>query len=293
MGATLERNATAVWVGLTLVLLFIVTISSGSPDTQAGVVGGATLSHAIIVTPRALDRILFVYGEAACPDTKSFVLGPLASMMAILKDHVQVQYVPFGNAYYSAPCPGAVPSPPGCATSAGCLYNSTTRDCYFTACGKGSATTRPSSCYAGSPSCQHGASECLANRLQACAGAPLPFVACFFEALNQKGGWAPGISSSEDVQGVAKRCASTTPGLSWASTEACAAGEDGDRAVAKAARATPSHPGVPYAVIGGTPVRTYSAHALITDVCASLAPPLPAPCSSDETTQSARRHRTH
>src|SRR6056297_3394253 len=85
-----------------------------------------------------------------------------------------------------------------------CLFNSTTRDCYLRTCGKGSATTRPSSCYAGSPRCQHGSSECLANRLQACAGAPLPFVSCFFEALGQKGGWAPGVSSSEDVLGVAK-----------------------------------------------------------------------------------------
>lgn len=268
-------------------------MGSGSPDHQAGVVGGATSgwpSVAVIVTPRVLDRTLYVYGEAACPDTKDFVLGPLASMMTVLTDHVQVIYVPFGNAYYFAPCPGAVPSPLGCATFAACLFNSTTRDCYFRACGRGSATARPSSCYAGPPRCQHGSSECLANRLQACAGAPLPFVSCFFGALGQKGGWAPGVASPDDVLGVAKRCAPATPGLSWADVEACAAGAGGNRAVAKAARATPPHPGVPYAVIGGMPVRTDSAHALITDVCASLAPHPPDPCTSEGAAQGSYTH---
>jgi len=103
-----------------------------------------------------------VYGESACPDTKVFVVGPLASAAAIFGDRVSIGYVPFGNAYYSA-----VPSPANCSSSAACLFNATTRDCYFATCGKGSPAPRPSSCFAGSPRCQHGRAECFANRIQA------------------------------------------------------------------------------------------------------------------------------
>jgi len=56
---------------------------------------------------------------------------------------------------------------------------------------------------------------------QACAGARLPFVRCFFEALGQKGGWAAGVSSFDDVLAVGKRCSSATP-ASWADIEDCA-----------------------------------------------------------------------
>lgn len=221
---------------------------------------------------------LSVYGEAACPDTKQFVLGALATALSLLEGRLQVEYVPFGNSYYQKPCPGAVPAPPGCSTSVSCLFNASVRDCYFDACGKGSEGRRPSSCFAGAPSCQHGAMECLANRVQACAGAPLAYVQCYFKALGEPRGWSPS-GSSVDVYSVGKRCTSIPGTPYWADIRACINGSDGDLAVAKAAQVTPSHPGVPYAAIDGVGVRTDSAWALVGEVCMRLPHPLPTVCN--------------
>ena len=44
-------------------------------------------------------------GKSGCPDTKSFVLGPLKTAMQKLNstDIMDFSYVPFGQAYYDTP----------------------------------------------------------------------------------------------------------------------------------------------------------------------------------------------
>ena len=98
---------------------------------------------------------LLVYGEAACPDTRAFFLGPLTNAVEAFGPvnstswPLALFYLPWGNAYYlTSECPGGVPSPPHCHDSASCLYNSSVRTCFDASCGKG-AHAPPSDCFNG------------------------------------------------------------------------------------------------------------------------------------------------
>ncbi|EOD23154.1 hypothetical protein EMIHUDRAFT_447849 [Emiliania huxleyi CCMP1516] len=222
-----------------------------------------------------------VFGESACPDTRDFFLGPLPIAVAALGDAAQVEYVGFGNAYYDT-WAGSVPAPSGCNSSAACRYNATTRDSFFNACGAGSKHP-PSSCFEGSPRCQHGASECLANRVQACAEMSAPFAACYFAALDGKtpslGAWKAG-SPPEDILAVGKKCAATV-GLKWRKVESCINGTRGDELVEAAAARTPTHAGVPYVLVDGKELKeTDDAAAIVRAVCAAVPGGGPAVCNA-------------
>jgi len=217
-----------------------------------------------------------VFGEAACPDTRDFVLGPLARLADALGTTASVRYTSFGNAYFFAPCAGAVVAPPGCDSSASCRFNATTRDCWFSRCGLGAARP-PDACFKGSPRCQHGAAECLANRVTLCAGTSLPFVSCYFRALGSE--WAAG-SPSTAVLAVGRRCA-VALGVRWDEVSACIDGARGGELVERAARRTPPHPGVPYALVGGRPASTTNATLLLQAACRALPRPRPAACAAE------------
>ena len=79
---------------------------------------------------------LTLYGEAGCPDTSDFVLGPLQETLDALGPAVTVDYVPFGNAYFVSDVCGGVPSPDPCFGSRSCRYNVTVRHCFGAHCGR-------------------------------------------------------------------------------------------------------------------------------------------------------------
>jgi len=238
--------------------------------------------------------LLQVYGEAACPDTRDFVLGPLSQVVDAfgpLGDLAPIAlfYIPFGNAYYLRPCPGGVPAPPDCHDSASCLYNATVRQCFDDTCGNGTEATRPPTCFIGQPTCQHGRVECFTNRVQSCAMLPKPhpghqidttpdyfgFFACYFAAFGN-GTLAAGISTDDEILEVGAACAGRPPPqnvtrVDWAAVKACAKSTIGDLSVASAAAFTPPHPGTPFALLEGEAVDTAaSGAALVQAICDRL-----------------------
>ena len=113
---------------------------------------------------------LKLYGESMCPFTADFVVNTLAKATEQpgIAAAIDFDYVPWGNAYTPSEQCGGVPAPPLCNGSTACLYDATARACFASACGFAVASP-PGWCFAAEPNCQHGASECRANRIQACA----------------------------------------------------------------------------------------------------------------------------
>ena len=113
---------------------------------------------------------LKLYGESMCPFTADFVVNTLvkATEQPGIAAAIDFDYVPWGNAYTPSEQCGGVPAPPLCNGSTTCLYDATARACFASACGSAVASP-PGWCFAAEPNCQHGASECRANRIQACA----------------------------------------------------------------------------------------------------------------------------
>jgi len=170
--------------------------------------------------------------------------------------------VPFGNAYFvTDKCGGAGE------------YVLAARQCYNAECGA-AATNIPNDCFSGTLVCQHGPSECIANRFFACAKQVssldalkyMPLVTCM-EAHFGRG------LSEEHWGKIASSCASST-GFDDTQLSACYSGSD--RVVEAAARATPAHPGVPYVVVNGKYLD--SPDTLLRTVCDSYKGTPPAGC---------------
>ena len=245
---------------------------------RSALLGLLAQTHGVLAQP----PLLLVYGEAACPDTRAFILGPLTDAVEAFGPvnstswPLALFYLPWGNAYYlTSECPGGVPSPPHCHDSASCLYNSSVRTCFDASCGKG-AHAPPSDCYNGKPRCQHGHVECLSNRVQACAlvQSPLPwaFLRCFFSAY-EDGTLKAGNSTDDEVLAAGRACAVDDPSLDWAPIETCADPKNaqGDVAIEAAAKATPPHPGTPFALLDDAIVDTKaSGGALVQTICAAI-----------------------
>ena len=146
---------------------------------QAGAASVAKPVRASVAKPVPSRRKLKLklYGESMCPFTADFVVNTLTKAIEQpgIAAAIDFTYVPWGNAYTPSEQCGGVPAPPLCNGSTACLYDATARACFASACGSGVASP-PGWCFAAEPNCQHGASECRANRIQSCAaqqtGAP-------------------------------------------------------------------------------------------------------------------------
>ena len=87
-------------------------------------------------------------------------------------DIVDFSYIPFGNEFYNpiSECPKGDTS-----------YSHDGCQCWMNAC---NGTTPAFDCFSGTPVCQHGPTECQANRIEACAIYSAPdkwtqFMFCF------------------------------------------------------------------------------------------------------------------
>mmetsp|Transcript_15322 Transcript_15322/g.34809 ORF Transcript_15322/g.34809 Transcript_15322/m.34809 type:complete len:267 (-) Transcript_15322:41-841(-) len=201
------------------------------------------------------------YGEAGCPFCREFVAGPLNKTLSYsgVAAIMDFSFVPWGNEYFATEqCKGQE------------SYDPTARECYNGACGAG-AVNRPSDCFSGAKVCQHGGIECTANRYLACAtttaaspapaGYPayMPFVTCMEAAYDKQ-------TSTEDLDSLARSCAEATS-IDFGKIQSCFAGAAGDEAQIDQAKATPSHPGVPYVVVNGKALDDVS--TLLQAVCAA------------------------
>ena len=172
---------------------------------------------------------LKLYGESMCPFTADFVVNTLvkATEQPGIAAAIDFDYVPWGNAYTPSEQCGGVPAPPLCNGSTACLYDATARACFASACGSAVASP-PGWCFAAEPNCQHGASECRANRIQACAAqqtaapanASLALAHCMFADYLTEG--------SERMHPGHVSLNRTTPTSAEASAEASANASDTD-----------------------------------------------------------------
>lgn len=215
-----------------------------------------------------------------CPFTAELVAETVAKVRQQpgVSSAVDFEYIPFGNAYWLTDSCGGVRAPPLCNGSTACLYNASVRTCFSGACGGGAP---PSTCFSGAPNCQHGASECRGNRIQACARehgpatAALELATCMFRDYLESDAerMHPGHKASQldrataaelasaaakladeevrDVDGVGRQCAETL-GLDWDAIASCVDGSDGDKAERAAFLATPpEHEYVPWLTLNG------------------------------------------
>ncbi|CAE7224646.1 IFI30 [Symbiodinium pilosum] len=221
-----------------------------------------------------------IFGESGCPDTTAFIAGPLAEAEQApgVADIMRLDWTPFGNAYFlTAEC-GGVPAPPGCGTSASCLYNSTVRTCFFQHCGLGG--TPFADCYSpGALHCQHGRVECLANEIEACAKmldaeSSWPISRCI-ETAFYSGKLQTGNSTPADVHSVAASCGITDKTFEFCKTH-------GHASVVAMAKATPPHPGVPYVLVNGVVLSETT--DLLSKVCKAYAGEKPAGCLTAQPT---------
>ncbi|CAJ1340131.1 unnamed protein product [Effrenium voratum] len=223
----------------------------------------------------AIDPVVVsLFGESGCPDTTAFIFGPLQAAEKALgtgSDVFRLEWTPFGNAYYITKECGGVPAPPGCSSSSTCRYSSQVRDCYFKRCGLGGAGAPD--CYSPGPlHCQHGAAECFANRLEACATVKEPssswMVSRCIEEAFYKGELRNG-QSSDHVTAVAVRCGFSASLQQWCTS-------NGDGALAAMAKMTPPHPGVPYVLVNGEVLADLN--SLLEKICEAYEGPAPAGC---------------
>ena len=226
-------------------LALVVSLANGFNEAGSGAASGTVP--------------LILYGEAGCPFTSAFVLGDLQTALAELGPLVAVTYIPFGNAYYITEACGGVPAPDPCYNSTSCLYNSTVRGCFDRLCSSAVVEPEPT-CFAGNVRCQHGAVECYADRIQACAvevdtETAFPLSRCMFAAFSN-GTLALGLSTPPQIAAVGEECAALVA-ADWNEIGSCVnSSTRGDAAVRAMARLTPVHPGVPYLTVNGSEVDT-------------------------------------
>ena len=208
----------------------LAVVEAAAQAKRKGSSGGAAAVAASPKPVRARRKLqLKLYGESMCPFTADFVVNtlPKAREQPGIAAAIDVEYVPWGNAYTPSEQCGGVPAPPLCNGSTACLYDASARTCFSSACGSAVASP-PGWCFAAEPNCQHGASECRANRIQACAAqqtaapanASLALAQCMFADYLTEGSerMHPGHVSLN-------RSASTS-----AEARAAASGTDSDRA---------------------------------------------------------------
>jgi len=240
--------------------------------------------------------LIELFGEGMCPFTALLSTGTLSPLLQLpgMDSLVDVDYTPFGNAYYLSTQCGGVRAPAGCDGSTACLYNSTTRECWDDACGREHAEA-PAWCLDAEPNCQHGDAECVANQVQACAKeaacdpkAVFSLAACMFGEYLKPQGYRmwPGNATESSVLAVARECARTA-NAPWERIDGCLQSPERRRsAIRAAARNTPVHEGVPWLMVDGVPVE-YDDEPTIADladtVCAAAsfaAHEMPAACSA-------------
>ena len=228
---------------------------------------------------RSNKVLIELFGEGMCPYTALFSTGTLHPLMQLpgMDSLVEVDYTPFGNAYYLSGRCGGVRAPTGCDGSTSCLYNSTTRECWDESCGREHARV-PAWCLDTEPNCQHGEVECVANQVQACAKelgcdptAVFSLAVCMFDWYLRPQGhmmW-PGNATASSVLYVAHECARTT-NVPWARIDSCLQSPERRRAATRAAaRNTPVHDGVPWVMVDGKPL-DYDDEPTIADLAATV-----------------------
>lgn len=171
-----------------------------------------------------------------------------------VKDIVNLQFVPWGNAYYATDACGKGP------------YSSDERHCWFKSCVQ-KQSAAADDCYTGAVVAQHGEDERAANFIEACVvhlnpdwHTYWPFVQCF------------------EADGATAESCAKSAGLDYAAIQKCATGPEGKAVEMAFAKATPDHPGVPYLVIDTTPLDFPS--TLLRTVCNAYTGTKPAGCSS-------------
>ena len=189
-------------------------------------------------------------------------------------DIVDFEAVPWGNAYMNiSDCQGsATPGLPPGAWDRGVIR------CWIDLC---SGDKPPESCWMGDAPqavCQHGATECAFNLMEACAVETLDsqadqvnFVICMENKAE---------GSERDAEAAAKACA-TQVGVSADGVLACYGSADGVKAQRDMAQRTvalgSSRPGTPWVVVDGQALQDVS--ALLQAVCDAYTGAKPAGCS--------------
>lgn len=172
-------------------------------------------------------------------------------------------FFPWGNAYFpQEDCPGRVVYERDAGLS-----------CWQDKCGNlTSGETQPSSCFVGTPLCQHGDGECEGNRYEACAVAVGPIAAAAdftycFEGVND-------LSEPE-------ACADAV-GLDWSKLSQCFNSSEADAVVASIANDTAVFAlengwlGTPTVVLNGETLQ--STTGLLAQVCIAAGDDAPAGC---------------
>eukprot|EP00440_Ansanella_granifera_P038910 gb/GFBE01042213.1/.p1 GENE.gb/GFBE01042213.1/~~gb/GFBE01042213.1/.p1 ORF type:complete len:166 (+),score=30.73 gb/GFBE01042213.1/:1-498(+) len=153
------------------------------------------------------------------------------------------------------------------------------RECFNKHCGSDAPAPLPDDCFTGSLVCQHGETECQANRWLACAkevagaGAVqtyMPFTHCLEAGYD---------SFSKDL---VLSCASSS-GVDTAALTSCYDGSAGDEAVVANAKVTPQHPGVPYILVDGKSLD--QPNGLLKAVCDAYKGSRPAACQKAESSE--------
>lgn len=214
-----------------------------------------------------------LYGMAGCPYTRGFIEGPLAETLTTLGDHVDFEFFPFGNSYWSTEaCGGAGETLPYASFFRG--YNATVRECWDARCGS-AAVTPASDCFAGQLLCQHGETDGLITKAWACAkdiasndaAGYMPFIWCSARRYLA-------VTSPDALRETLSSCADASPAIDKAEILSCAASDRGMQLYQSAARSTPAHAGVPYALVEGRVVEDTGCVAcgdgIIARVCQAL-----------------------
>ena len=237
---------------------------------------------AAVATAKADDRVRVVaLTESLCPNCIDFVQGDFAEFVsaADVLERVHLRLLAWGNAYTettsSALCPSATPG----------RYDVAVRRCWNARCVRGAAPALFAECFnatdfAARVTCQHGAEECLGNRIETCADAltrnatdggatraGIAFVRCF-------------VGTHRGDPAALTPCAAAAH-IDRAALLACVNGPAGAAHLRAAAIATNDqgpHPGVPYVLVNGTPLA--DGQTLLAAVCAQLPDPKPASCAS-------------
>jgi len=166
----------------------------------------------------------------------------------------------WGNAYYATS---------KCISPGTTTWDRTAAHCWRDLC---DVSSPPDECWEGTPLCQHGAKECEANQVEACAiktyKKPLkhmPFVNCV--EINGPGSY--------------ETCA-TEAGLDWQKISQCVTSLEGNKITQHMAKKTvelgTSRPGTPWLLINGTPVQS----GMLKAVCDAYTGPKPSGCSAAE-----------
>merc|ERR1719193_1073281 len=173
--------------------------------------------------------------------------------------------VPFGNAFYNgtASCPSGQKE-----------YSHNGIMCWIKAC---DGVNPPSDCVSGSPLCQHGANECLADKIESCAlkmydlDTAVTFVGCLEGAYEDS--WRSSVGAKL-VMRAAQGCSGQDPALAQ-----CYNGASGAQALANNAMRTvalgTAKTGTPYVLVNG---KESDSRSLLRAVCQQYTGPKPAAC---------------